>query len=156
MVKILLLNFIRVRIYSTLICCVILFCSKINATTFYVNDNSHKGDIYTTAIGNDSNDGTSPDKPKLTILSAYRIAKEDDTIIVDIGNYNEISIKGELSFENSKRIKFLIANLSDRIFSKTTLPSNEKVSPTEFYIKDDKPIEREAYLRNLQNGVDKK
>ncbi|WP_136152825.1 hypothetical protein [Flavobacterium sangjuense] len=133
-----------------------MFCPKINATTFYVNDNSIKGDVYTTAIGNDSNDGTSPDKPKLTILSAYEIAKEDDTIIVDIGNYNEISLKGEFSFENTKKIKFLIASLSDEIFSKIPLPINEKVSPTDFYVKNDKPIDREAYLRNLQNSVDKK
>lgn len=151
MVKVLLFNFIKERSCSILLCCVVLFCPKINATTFYVNDNSKKGDIYTTAIGNDSNDGTSPDKPKLTILSAYTIAKEDDTIIVDIGNYNEISIKGELSFQNTKKIKFLIASLSDEVFSKIPLPINEKVSPTDFYIKNDKPIDREAYLRNLQN-----
>ncbi len=151
MVKVLLFNFIKERRCSILLCCVVLFCPKINATTFYVNDNSKKGDIYTTAIGNDSNDGTSPDKPKLTILSAYTIAKEDDTIIVDIGNYNEISIKGELSFQNTKKIKFLIASLSDEVFSKIPLPINEKVSPTDFYIKNDKPIDREAYLRNLQN-----
>lgn len=156
MVKFLQFNFISEMRFSILICYVVLFCSKINATTFFVNDNSTKGDIYTTTIGNDSNDGTSPDKPKLTILSAYKIAKEGDTIIVDIGNYNELSTKGELSFENIKKINFLIASLSDGIFSKTPLPSNEKVSPTEFYIKDDKPIDRETYLRNLQNGVDKK
>lgn len=155
MVKILLLKFIRERKCSILVCCIALFCTKINAATFYVNDNSNKGDVYTTAIGNDYNDGTSTDKPKLTILSAYNIAKEGDTIIVDIGNYDEISTKGELSFENTKKIIFVIANLSDEIFSKTPLPSNEKISPTEFYVKDDKPIDREAYLRNLQNGVNK-
>ncbi|MCF6130521.1 hypothetical protein L1S35_12620 [Flavobacterium sp. AS60] len=157
MVKDLRFNFIRGRRYcGILLYCAVIFCSKINATTFYVNDNSIKGDIYTTAIGNDSNDGISPDNPKLTILSAYKIAKEGDTIIVDIGNYNEISLKGELSFENTKKIKFLIAGFSDEIYSKTSLPINEKVSPAIFYIKDDKPIDREAYLRNLQNSVDKK
>ena len=58
--KVLLFNFIKERRYNGLLLCfVVLFCSKINATTFYVNDNSTKGDIYTTAIGNDSNYGTS-------------------------------------------------------------------------------------------------
>lgn len=154
---ILLFNFIKqMKCNNLLLCFVILSCPKINATTFYVNDNSIKGDIYTTAIGKDSNDGASPDKPKLTILSAYTIAREDDTIIVDIGNYDEISAKGEFLFENTKKIKFLIAGFSDEIYSKIPLPTNEKVSPTVFYIKNDKPIDREAYLRNLQNGVDRK
>lgn len=154
--KILLFYFTKqTRHNNLLLCFFVLFCSKINATTFYVNDMSTKGDIYTTAIGNDSNDGTSPDKPKLTILSAYTIAKENDTIIVDIGNYNELSIKGELLFENTKKVKFFIVGFSDEIHTKIPLPINEKVSPTIFYIKNDKPIDREAYLRNLQNGVDR-
>ena len=139
-----------------LLCFIVLFCPQINATTFYVNDNSTKGDIYTTTVGNDLNEGISPDNPKLTILSAYKIAKEGDTIIVDIGNYSEISIKGKLLFENTKKIKFLIAGFSDEIYSKTPLPTNEKVSPTVFYIKNDKPIDRDTYLRNLQNGIDRK
>ena len=154
---VLLFRFIRQKTYNNLLLCsIVMFCPKINATTFYVNDNSTKGDIYTTAVGNDSNDGTSPDKPKLTILSTYTIAKEDDVIIVDIGNYSEISTKDELSFKNTKKIKFIIAGFSDEIYSKIPLPINEKVSPTVFYIKNDKPIDREAYLRNLQNEVDRR
>ena len=55
---ILLFNFINQRAHNAfLLCFVVLFCSKITATTFYVNDSSNKGDIYTTAIGNDSNYG---------------------------------------------------------------------------------------------------
>jgi hypothetical protein len=155
--KILLFKFIKERKYNNLLLClVVLFYSKTNATTFYVNDNSTKKDMYTTTIGNDSHDGTSPDKPKLTILSAYKIAKEDDTIIVDIGNYNEISIKGEFTFENTKNIKFIVAGFSDEIYSKTPLPTDEKVSPAIFYIKNDKPIDHDTYLRNLQNEVDRK
>lgn len=153
--KVLLFYFKHKRYNNLFLCFVVLFCPKINATTFYVNDISTKGDIYTTAVGNDSNEGTSPNKPKLTILSAYSEAKENDTIIVDIGNYSELSIKGELLFENIKKIKFFIAGFSDEIYSKIPLPTNEKVSPTVFYIKNDKPIDREAYLRNLQNGVDR-
>ena len=59
MVKVLLFNFIIERTYNSLLLCFfILFCSEINATTYYVNDNSTKEDIYTTAIGNNSNCGT--------------------------------------------------------------------------------------------------
>lgn len=148
--KILLFNFIKKMKHDNLLLCfIVLFCPKINATTFYVNDNSIKGDIYTTVIGNDSNNGTSPDKPKLTILAAYTIATENDTIIVDFGNYNELKVKGELLFENTKKIKFFIAGFSDEVHSKIPLPIDEKVSPAIFFIKNDKPIDREAYLRNL-------
>ena len=135
---------------------IILFCSKINATTFYVNDKFTKGDVYTSAIGNDVYEGTSSDKPKLTILSAYLKAKMGDIIMVDYGNYNEINEKGELLFENLKKITFIIAGFSEEIYTKLPLPTNEKVSPTVFYIKNDKPIDRDAYLRDLQNGVDRK
>lgn len=59
MTKILLFNFIKQRRHNNIILCfIVLFCSKINATTFYVNDTSNKRDVYTTAIGNDSNYGT--------------------------------------------------------------------------------------------------
>ena len=57
--KFLRFNLIQERKHNNLLLCfIVLFCSKINATTFYVNDNSTKEDIYTTAIGNDSNYGT--------------------------------------------------------------------------------------------------
>ena len=150
--KNLLFYFIKQKKHNNLLLCFfVLFCTKMNANTFYVNDTSIKGDIYTTAVGNDSNEGTSPNKPKLTILSAYTVAKENDTIVVDTGNYNELSIKGKLLFENTKKIKFFIGGFLDEIYSKIPLPTNEKVSPTVFYIKDDKPIDRDAYLRNLEN-----
>ena len=154
--KVLLFYFIKKKRYNNLfLCFIVLFCQKINAKTFYVNDISTKGDVYTTTIGNDSNKGDFPNQPKLTILSAYTIAKENDTIVVDTGNYSELSKKGELLFINTKKIKFFIVGFSDQIYSKTPLPANEKVSPTVFYIKDDKPIDRDAYLRNLENKVDR-
>ena len=57
--KILLFNFIKKKKHNNLLLCfIVLFCPKINATTFYVNDISTKGDIYTTAIGSNPNYGT--------------------------------------------------------------------------------------------------
>lgn len=135
---------------------ILIFVQKSAATTFYVNDNSTKGDIYTTAIGNDSNDGISVGSPKLSISATYQKAQKGDTIIIDTGSYNELSTKGILSFDNTKKIIFIIAGVSDGILSKTPLPANQKVSPSEFYIINDKPIERDAYMQRLQNGVTNK
>lgn len=129
---------------------------KTAATTFYVNDNDAKGDIYTTAIGNDTNDGISTASPKLSIRSVYERAQDGDIIIIDTGSYAELSAKGELLFEVSKKIKFIIAGISDAIFSKTPLPANLKVNPTEIYIDKDKPIDRETYLQQLQSKKTKK
>lgn len=66
----------------------------------YVNDNSQTGDVFTTAIGNNANQGTKSE-PVATISYALTIAQTGDTIIVDAGTYTEqviidkgITIKG--------------------------------------------------------------
>jgi hypothetical protein len=56
---------------------------------FYVNDNSLTGDVYTTAIGNNSNNG-SASAPLATITAALSKTQAGDTIIVDAGNYTEV------------------------------------------------------------------
>lgn len=144
------------RYHFLALCLILFFVQKSAATTFYVNDNFTKGDIYTTAIGNDSNVGISVGSPKLSISATYQKAQKGDTIIIDTGSYNELSTKGILSFDNTKKIIFIIAGVSDGILSKTPLPANQKVSPSEFYIINDKPIERDAYMQRLQNGVTNK
>ena len=56
---------------------------------YYVNDGSTAGDQYTTAVGNDANDGLTPATPKATIqglLEAYTLGA-GDTILVDTGTY---------------------------------------------------------------------
>src|SRR5262249_34387517 len=56
---------------------------------FYVNDNSLAGDEYTTAVGNNSNSGTSPADPVrsiYTILNSYDL-NPGDVIHVDTGSY---------------------------------------------------------------------
>ncbi|MDF2449483.1 MAG: hypothetical protein K0R26_1987 [Bacteroidota bacterium] len=73
-------------------------CAAISSSVFYqtnnnyyVNDNSTMGDIYTSAIGNSSNDGRSPSKPKSSIsdvLATYSLTS-CDTIYVDKGSYTE-------------------------------------------------------------------
>ena len=145
------------RCHYLVVLVTLFFIQKSAATTFYINDNTTKGDIYTTAIGNDSNDGATSATPKLSIWTTYEKAQEGDTIIIDIGIYTELS-KGILSFVNDKNITFIIAGVSDNEFPKTPLPTNQKVSPEEFYIVNDKPVDRNTYTRQLQNqnGVTKK
>jgi len=119
---------------------------KSTATTFYINDNSTKGDIYTKGIGNDSNDGISPATPKLSILTTYEKAQEGDTIIIDTGIYKDLSSDGKLLFPVTKKITFKIAGIQEPVFSKISLPVNIKVNPEEIYIDQDKPVDRNTYL----------
>ena len=53
---------------------------------FYVNDNSQTGDVFTTTVGNNSNNGFST-TPFATIDYAIGIAQAGDTIYVDGGTY---------------------------------------------------------------------
>ncbi len=58
-------------------------------TNYYVNDNSLVGDAYTTAVGDNSNSGTSPGKPMAdlrALLQAYDLGP-GDTVFVDTGDY---------------------------------------------------------------------
>ncbi|HEU4609886.1 MAG TPA: DUF1565 domain-containing protein, partial [Chitinophagaceae bacterium] len=55
-------------------------------TKWFVNDNDNTGDHYTTAIGNDANDGSSS-APFATIDHAISVANAGDTIYVDAGLY---------------------------------------------------------------------
>ena len=62
------------------------------ATTYYVDDNSNDGDVYTPDYtGNDSNDGLSPSSPKLTInnLLASTNLMPGDIVLIDTGTYTE-------------------------------------------------------------------
>lgn len=56
------------------------------AATYYVNDNSQTGDVFTTAVGNDANTGTAS-APFATLAYAVAQAKNGDTIYVDAGTY---------------------------------------------------------------------
>ena len=61
--------------------------SRIHA--YYVDDNALTGNQYTTAVGNDANDGLTPATPKATIqgiLAAY-VLGAGDIVYVDTGTY---------------------------------------------------------------------
>ncbi|WP_264520866.1 hypothetical protein [Flavobacterium sp. N1994] len=140
----------KIEFHYFIVGLVLLFVQKTSATTFYVNDDSLKGDTYTTAIGNNNNDGISPTSPKLSIQSAYQKAQDGDNIVIETYSYSDLYTKGVLTFEITIKDKFIITGITDSNFSQAPLLSNQKVSPTEFYIENDKPIDRDAYLRNLK------
>lgn len=59
----------------------------VNHNIYYVNDNSTSGDVFCSAVGNDSNNGSSASTPKLTLAAALTLASCGDTIKVDAGTY---------------------------------------------------------------------
>lgn len=135
---------------------ILLISTNLHATNYYVNDASTFGDIYTTAIGNDINDGKSPSFPKLTLLAAYKIASTGDIIYVDTGNYPQYDTIDSTIANNLKNIQIIRAGTDVPVYEKNPLPPNQKVSPAIFYVDNDKPIEREVYMQKLQNTARKK
>ncbi len=66
---------------------------------FYVNDGSRYQDYYTLAVGNDANDGLTPDTPKATlqdVLADYDLGLHD-LVVIDTGAYGEptVTIRAE-------------------------------------------------------------
>ena len=64
-------------------------CSGV-PSKWYVNDNVTTGDVYTTAVGNDGNPGTSA-SPFATVAHAISQTSAGDTIFVDAGTYPQTS-----------------------------------------------------------------
>ena len=58
-------------------------------SNYFVNDSVQQGDVYCSAVGSDSNSGTSPSAPMLTLqaLLAAKDLEPGDTVFVDAGNY---------------------------------------------------------------------
>ncbi len=78
----------------------LLFATSAGATTWYVNDNNMTGDVYTTAVGNDGNSGSSA-TPFASITHAIAMASNGDVIFVDAGTYNEqVLVNKEVSIKN--------------------------------------------------------
>ncbi len=70
-----------------ILCIIFILCNvSVNAGTWYVNDGSTAGDVYTGSIGNNANSGSAA-FPFATISFAIGVASAGDTIMVDAGNY---------------------------------------------------------------------
>jgi hypothetical protein len=83
-------------------------------TSWYVNDTSTSGDIYTTAIGNNANAGTSASAPKLTLDAAFTAAAAGDIIYVDKGTFTGT---GNRALTLSKAITIIGAGTGNTIFT---------------------------------------
>jgi hypothetical protein len=89
------------------------------SANWYVNDNATSGDVYCSAVGNDTNNGTSPSTPKLTLNAAYVAAAPGDTIFIDTGTYsgsgniNLTIIKANLTFTGAGSLKTIFDNNLD-------------------------------------------
>lgn len=68
-------------------CCIGFGAIYANARDIYVNDASTAGDVFTTAVGSDSNAGTAA-APYANLSKALSVAVDGDRIIVDSGTYN--------------------------------------------------------------------
>lgn len=84
-----------------------------NAKNIYVNDAVLTGDVYCTAIGNDSNSGLSAALPKLTLSAAITAASAGDVIYVDTGNYLGT---GNRSLAFNKAVTIIGAGTGNTIF----------------------------------------
>lgn len=72
-----------------------IFNIRNDVRSFYVNDLSTTGDVYTTAIGNPANDGQTPATPKSSLsdlLNTYD-TEPFDTVYVDTGIYTNATIQ---------------------------------------------------------------
>lgn len=112
----------------------------ITNSNFYVNDNSLTGDIYTTAVGSNSNSGLSPGSPKASIsaiLNTYTLSS-CDTIFVDKGTYiDEVVINAQHSGNNQGFVVISGAGVDASILNAATNKNNISLNQVD-YIKIEK------------------
>ncbi len=93
------------------------------SNTWYVNDSSTTGDVYTTAVGNALNTGISKSSPLLTLAAAITAAAAGDIIYVDSGSFGDKSLTiskaltiigagTALTFFNANNAASLFANIT--------------------------------------------
>lgn len=93
------MDFIKLFTFLNLI---LLGCQNFFGTNYYVNDTSRTGDVFCTAKGASTNNGTSASSPKLSLkalLTTYsNTIVSGDIIYIDAGTYNnETSITHTIS-----------------------------------------------------------
>jgi len=74
--------------------CLSLLSLTSYSASYYVNNTSTNGNVYTTAVGNDTNDGLTPSTPKLTVtnlLASYTLTS-GDVVYIDTGTYSNYTI----------------------------------------------------------------
>lgn len=91
------------RTFSTFLIILIFSSSSALAGRWYVNDNSTVGDVFTSAVGSDLNNGSAA-APFATLTYALTQYSAGDTIYVDAGNYieNDVIIPADLTLRGAK------------------------------------------------------
>lgn len=84
-------TFLSIR-FKLLLFGTLSFFTNVFSATIYVNDSSTAGDVYCTAVGNNTNNGLTPATPKLTLTAALAVANNGDIIYIDTGTSGEDSI----------------------------------------------------------------
>ncbi|TXB66604.1 hypothetical protein FRY74_00005, partial [Vicingus serpentipes] len=94
----------RLTFYQFLTVLTVFFFSiKLSAqTTYYVNDGSLAGDIYTTAVGNNANPGTAA-APFATLTYVVNTIglSSGDTVFIDAGSFNQTDKNLVFNFNNT-------------------------------------------------------
>jgi Ca2+-binding RTX toxin-like protein len=91
--------------------------------SYYVNDGSTTGDVYTTAIGNDTNSGKTAADPMASLaalLNVYQL-KAGDAVYVDSGTYNiptQILLNAQDSGAAGKPIRIVGAGNGQTVFDR--------------------------------------
>lgn len=77
------------------------------AASYYINDNSTTGDVYTTATGNDANPGTT-NAPKLTLGNVIGTCGlvPGDTVYIDTGSYGSSTVSNTVVGAVGNPIRF--------------------------------------------------
>ncbi|MCT4655882.1 MAG: tandem-95 repeat protein [Cohaesibacter sp.] len=80
--------------------------------TYYINDASTDGDLFSTAIGSNANTGMTADSPlaSLEALFAYYTLKAGDTVYIDAGSYvinQDIVLDESISGTDTDRLVFV-------------------------------------------------
>ncbi|NQY10307.1 MAG: gliding motility-associated C-terminal domain-containing protein [Flavobacteriales bacterium] len=95
------------------VCSLMLLCFEVQATTYYVNNNSDPEDVFCSVAGDDSFNGLSSDKPFLTIGKAILASlSAGDTVLIDAGTYNESVVLNSLNGIEGSPIVFRGADSS--------------------------------------------
>ena len=89
-------NFVRLKKNILCLSVCVFFGNSVFATNYFVNDASTVGDVYSTAAGNNGNNGLSAATPKATftnLLSTYSgVLTSGDVIKIDAGTYSDANI----------------------------------------------------------------
>jgi len=89
------------------------------SNTWYVNDSSTTGDVYTTAVGSGANTGLSKSSPFLTLGAAVTAAAAGDTIYIDSGSYvdSALALNKALAIIGAGPALTLFANQTVRLMT---------------------------------------